>query len=375
MKTKQSASPAELADTPLSHQFGTHRNTLMVPWGDNIPKASQRAGGLFASDGSYIPQSMCLRNADMPVTVEPVFDLGSPEEHLPGRYLYGGLLYAHFGHFLCESTARLWALPEIKDLDGVVWVPKPRMGHASRLPRGFEPFFERLGFGNLKLAAPQNNTRIDEVVFAEQGFGLSTLSAGRPEYRAFMRDRLTAGLDRSGPDKLYVSRSSLPSKRGSVLSEPLIESLMAAEGYEIFHPQQHNIDTQISRYMSAQMIVGLDGSALHLAAMVARPNVKVAIINRGPSVSINDYTRQFATFSGVEPTKIEAVSAYWFAEDQRVVIREVHALLDIPAVGQALFDAGMISTASWPDSDPVAIAAELSSREERSGQRLQRYEI
>lgn len=375
MNIMHKASPAELADMPLSQDFVTHRDALMVPWGDNIPKASQRAGGLFTSEGSYIAQSKCLRNADMPVTVEPVFTADTPPEHLPGRYLYGGLLYAHFGHFLCESTARLWALPKIKNLDGVVWVPKPKRGHAARLTRGFQPFFDRLGFGDLKLMAPQENTRIDEVVFAEQGFGLSTLSAGRPEFRAFMRDRLTAGLERGGPDKIYVSRSSLPSKRGSVLSEPLIETLMAAEGYEIFHPQEHDIDTQISRYMNAKMIVGLDGSALHLAAMVARPDVKVAIINRGPSNSIDDYTRQFATFSGVDPIKVEAVSAYWFAEGQRVVIRETHASLDMPTVGRALFAAGMIASPSWSEADPDSIASEIAMREERSGQKMQRYEI
>jgi hypothetical protein len=70
----------------------------------------------------------------------------------------------------------------------------------------------------------------------------------------------------------------------------------------------------------------------------------VAILNRGPSHNIEDYIRQFRAFAGIEPTRIDAVAAFYHRADRRVVKRETHAVLDLPATGAALADAGFVST-------------------------------
>ena len=359
----------------MSQDLGIFHDVLLVPWGSNEPSGAKRSAGLFDATGTHLPQGDCLRFDADPLTIRPEYDPAAPVDRLKGRYLYGGMAYSHFGHFLCESTGRLWALDHAEGFDGVVWLPKNALGHPAKQTRHYDRFFRALGWGDLNLVAPQNATRIEELVIPEQGFGIGDLSAGRPQYRDFMRRFLGADIAANGAERLYISRSGLNTKRGSVLLERQIEALMQAEGYEVFHPQDHKISVQIAKYKAAKSIVALDGSALHLAAMVLRPDAKVAIINRGPSQNIDDYTRQFRHFAGIEPLQIEAIRAYWFAAGRRVVKRETHALLDFPAVGSALAAAEMIAGKAWPEADPVEIAHEIADREIRGETALQRYEM
>ena len=375
MPLTQSPLQTKWTNLPMSQDLAGLQEVLLVPWGQNEVKGAKRAAGLFDAQGQFLPSGDCLRWANAPVTVEPEIDPSAPLTRLEGRYLYGGMLYGHFGHFLCESTARLWALARDQGFDGVVWLPKVRLGHAAKLVKPYHSFFAALGFERIGLFAPQTNTVIESLIIPEQGFGIGDLSSGRPEYRDFMRKHLGANLAAEGAEKLYISRARLPGKRGSVLLEHLIEARLEAEGYTVFHPQDHSLAQQIAQYKAARQIVALDGSALHLAAMVMHPACKVAIINRGPSQNIDDYLRQFEAFTGTVPTRIDAVKSYWFYEGRRVVKRETHALLDFPALGRALAAAGFRSATAWRAPTAAQIAAEVALREARAEMRLTRYEV
>lgn len=361
----------------IGHDIEFHHNALLVPWGINEPSGAKRAAGIFDAAGNYLTSAECLRTEADPITIRPEFDADARVQDLNGRYLFGGLLYGHFGHFLCESTGRLWALDAIEgEIDGIVWFPKLPMGHAAKLTRPYKPFFNALGHPELELVAPQVVTRIRELIIPAQGFGIGELSAGSPEFRQFMRRNLGGAVGPDGADKLYVSRSGLPVKRGSLLMEQRIEELLRLNGFEIFHPQDHPIEVQIARYKAAHLLVGLDGSALHLAAMAVPAECRVAIINRGPSQNIDDYLRQFQHFAGISATRIDAVTDYWFTAGRRVVKRETQALADFPTLGAALVSGGFISSATdWLNPEPGVVAAEVTARELRCGVSLQHYRV
>ena len=75
-------------------------------------------------------------------------------DHLPGRWLWGGVLMDHFGHFLTESTPRLWAIGALKDqLDGLVFLHK-RNGEVANLHRTFMALMAERG--NRRLAPAFN---------------------------------------------------------------------------------------------------------------------------------------------------------------------------------------------------------------------------
>lgn len=381
------ARPDPIADTEIPLAFDAERPVgwtpswaeavTLVPWGAVEPGGARRAAGVFDATGAFLPEGHCHRYIGGRITVPPEPPApGAATERLEGRWLLGGICYGHFGHFLCESTSRLWALNALGGVDGIVYYPKQRLTHERRQFRHHEPFFEALGLEGVQIRAPQHPVAIDRLALPPPAFGIGVLVAGRPEYRAFMRNNLGADIDPDGPEDLYVSRARLPTKRGSILLEERIEHLMEAAGYTVFHPQRHDLRTQIAHWKAARRIVSLDGSALHLAAMLVAPEARVAILNRGPSHNIEDYLLQFRAFAGIAPTRIDAVAGYYHPEGRRVVKRETHAILDLPAIGAALAKAGFVpDAAGWTAFDPAEIARAAQDLAERIGSPLCRLGV
>ena len=62
-----------------------------------------------------------------------------------------GCSNGHFGHFLVETTTRLWAAEGLDDLAGIVFYPKRALTHERRMFREMVPFFELCG-----LATPRD---------------------------------------------------------------------------------------------------------------------------------------------------------------------------------------------------------------------------
>lgn len=356
-----------------------HSDVTLVPWSAEGDRKARRAAGLFDAHGAFMPEGHCWRYDHSPITMEPVppVDEAAPER-LAGRWLLGGLFYGHFGHFLCESTSRLWALEQLGPIAGIVFYPKQNLTHERRHFRHQLPFFAAMGLGedNIQIRVPQKPVIIDQLAVPEPGFGIAKMIEGRPNYRDYMHANLGRDIAAEGAADLYISRSGLPSKRGSVLLESLVERRMEAAGYTIFHPQNHDIVEQIAAYKAAKRIVSLDASSLHLAAMLVGPDTKIAIINRGPSNNIEDYVAQFTRWQGHAPTRIEAVSGFYYAEGQRVIKRETHATLDLPAVGVALTKDGFLPAGTkWSAPSSYVLAKAVKDMSTRLEHQLVHYEI
>lgn len=353
-------------DRPIGTVPEWRSDVTLVPWGLEEPRGARRAAGLFDAQGQGLSEGQCWRQSQSPITVLPERDPAQTPRPLPGRWLFGGLFYGHFGHFLCETTSRLWALDALDGVDGILFYPKIRLTHERRMTRHLAPFFDALGLGHLELLAPQTPVAPEAIAIPEPGFGIHDMIEGRPEYRDFIRRRLGREIPATGAERIYLSRAHLPAKRGSVLQEAQIEAHMAAAGYDILCPEQLPIAEQIARYKAARQVVALDGSALHLAAMVIDPSAQVAILNRGPSENIDDYVRQFRAFAGIEALRLDHVTGFWFEQGRRVVRRETHAVLDLPALGAGLVAGGFLPQGThWPQMGDEALRATVVQMEER----------
>ena len=353
-------------DRPIDWIPEVHRDVVLVPWGENPPGGARRAAGLFDAEGRFLPDGHCWRYPGGPITVPPVPPIAEGKvERLGGRWLFGGLFYGHFGHFLVETTTRFWALGASGDVDGIVFYPKRALTHERRMFREMVPFFEVCGLSALELRVPQSPVVIEEILAPPPAFGMGEMMSGRPEYRAWMRENLGRDVPPDGPEAIYVSRSRLPSKRGSILMEERLETLLEAEGYTIIHPQEEPLERQIAIWKAARRVVALDGSALHLGAMLLSRDAEVAILNRGPSQNIEDYIRQFNAFAGIDPLRIDALTGFFHPSGQRIVKREVYATLDFATVGAALEAGGFIgSSEGWVDPGPEALAAAAAAAAE-----------
>ena len=327
------------------------------------------ASGVLRADHSYCDLSQAWIRARRS-TPAPTLAPGEPVQHLPGRYLFGGHFRGHFGHFLVESTARLWALDHIQGpLDGILYLPyRGQVGPIEQAMKGHAGFFQALGI-DLPLKTFATTQQVDELILPELGFGWDQRYAGSPAYRRFMMSRLSAAAAPEGGDKLYISRSKLPAARGGVLGEDAIEANLSRLGYEIFHPERHPTHVQIARYRAAKSVIALDGSALHLAAFVLPREARVTMILRRSRANATDYIRQYKSFLGITPAVVDVIRHDWVGGDAgRADFRSIGEL-DLTRLFTTFKAMGLIPQTFRPDlPDAGELRAMLQSFQDRRGE-------
>jgi hypothetical protein len=282
-----------------------------------------------------------------------------------GRWLFGGIGFHHFGHALIFSTARLWALDRLDPPpDGILLFDRGTEGGTRPgTTRNLAAILAALGI-DLPVVTVGADERVETLLIPEEGISTAkALFCGTPAYRHFLRARIDALPDAPGPRDIYVSRSKLGLQKAGLMFEDQVQAHLAAAGYQVFHPQLHPLATQIATYRGAARIIGVDGSALHVVAMAARPGTRVAVLGRRPFYpgAIAEQVRAIGGADAIALMPARATyadrrfarSAYpWFWS---------HALPDMAALGRQLAGAGFLDgVPDWPQPGPEAVADRLA---------------
>jgi len=176
-----------------------------------------------------------------------------------------------------------------------------------------------------------------------QGFGLGPLIGGTETFRAFIQARFARDIAPEGGAKLYLSRSNLPERLGGIIREAQLEKELAEKGYEVFHPQDHSLDVQIARYKAATHLVGLDGSALHLFGLVARPDQRVAVVRRRPGNAPDGIVAHLTGFTGVTPLVVDALRRNWVRSDRKGADNFSYGEVDFAGLAPTLVEGGFLA--------------------------------
>ncbi|MGJ8628394.1 MAG: FkbM family methyltransferase [Sulfitobacter sp.] len=347
---------------PLSQSgWATEKQTL-----ENavvVPPTEQnfvQAAGVLRADGSYCSSGALWRNGRA-LTVKPKMPAEDIETR-KGTWLWGGLLWMHFGHFLVESTARLWALDNLDEpIDGILFAPKrPRNGSEVH---PFQHEFVSLMGTDAPVVSLDAPTRVERLIVPGQGFGLGSLIEGTQSYRDAIARNFAKDIKPEGPDKIYISRSQLPAGRGNLIGEAELEKHLAKQGYTIFHPEKHDLTSQIATYKAARQIIAAEGSALHLLAMVAQADQQVAIIVRRPSSATVQLQKHLKSFAEIKPLMLNQLTRSWKPTGpakSRLWMGE----LNMPALQKDLATAGFIkaSKTKWKSLSRDDVSARLGEK-------------
>lgn len=221
--------------------------------------------GVQSSDGRATPIPIPFASTDSvfgrtPARRHPT--AGPPPERLAGRFLWGGVGYGAFGHWLTETFPYLASVSEILDGEPELKVmmvlrpgtPVPEFGALH------EWFARKLPFALDRIILVTRPTCVDALVIPPDPFGR------RNQYAA----ETIATLDRTGVApargngrKLFLSRRNLPGRSRSLPGIERVEALFAAHGYEVICPEALALDDQASLICGASEIAGENGSALH----------------------------------------------------------------------------------------------------------------
>lgn len=315
--------------------------------------------GVQTARGHDVPMGAHWRNKRR--STLPFKRLKQTPPKLHGRWIWGGVLYNNFAHFIAESLGRLWALDTVQGhIDGIIFTPRRLDGNLQL--KGFHTEMFGLFGVNLPIRVLDTPRRVEELIVPGQGFGLGEIVAGTPSYRSFVQNNFAKSIRPEGSEKLYISRSKLSFDKGGLIGETKIERHLRAEGYDIFYPEEHPLAVQIARYKAAKEVIACEGSALHVLAFCCNADQRLAMIMRRKSSATTMIGRHIAAFTGNAPTTVSGLKSIWHhpkSQRGRMAMGEP----DMSRMHAALLQSGFISNPTvWPELEPTDIKSVIDAR-------------
>jgi len=343
------------------------RNAIVVP-PPTEGRGRQQASGVLTPEGMMVENSISWSNSREAVNSAPDMPEDDSLEALGGSWMFGGIIYGHFGHFIVETFARAWALSELRDqVEGVIFTPKQVSGNIDNMLKALRPLMDSLGL-DLPVRCVLAPTVVENLHVPRQGVGMGDLTTGSRKFREFVNANAGAGIAADGPERIYISRSLLPPQRGGLVGESMLEAYLAEEGYEMFHPQKHPAAVQIAQYKAARDVITVDCSPLHMLAYVGNAAQRTAILTRRSMDFSPSFVRQLEAFKGITAFEVNTLVQDWVPGRAMRPGRGSFGEMDFPRTWKALRDRGMIKgDVPWPALTDEQREADLARINELHG--------
>ncbi|MBW4054705.1 MAG: glycosyltransferase family 61 protein [Proteobacteria bacterium] len=197
--------------------------------------------------------------------------------------LYGGILYNHFAHFVCECLCRLYAYPLVRDIDPYLLFYAP-WGLPKYLENGNFVNQVLTGFGipSEKVVFIDQISKIREIMIPPQEYGYGFLHRPAEIFVEFARSfrfgcKVPKGFEEA--DKIFVARSGLR-KMGSQIGENMFQDYLVKEGYKVFYPERYTLFEQLTVYTRAKRVIFSEGGAIQACILLPDLEAEVAVICR-----------------------------------------------------------------------------------------------
>ncbi|WP_349829297.1 glycosyltransferase family 61 protein [Brevibacterium litoralis] len=288
----EAAAVPELLDVP-ARSVGVPQAVLSATHISVQGKRHRIRGAVYNPDGALRPISQRLggKGGDLVLTDDPgkVDTEKVTAERLPGTWLYGGHWMPHFGHFITETVTNLW--PEPIPVDGLVF---HRFVGPQRVSAWQREFIRRAGWGAARIEIVDDWRTVDHLIIPSRPVVLNAVVG--PE-AVDTWNRMMPGRHVHGRP-VYLSRSRLEEDSRRTSTDHLLDEEMEARGFDVVHPQELDVTTQMAVAAQAPLLVGLAGSALHLSAF-AHPGARTIEIGdrRSPRTPIRMQRAIDAAFS------------------------------------------------------------------------------
>ncbi len=186
---------------------------------------------------------------------------GQPVARLEADYVWAGVIFAHFGHFISETLPRLLSLraslaahPDRR----ILGFAAPGAGQTS--PAALRPFFDLIDIDPALIDVIDQPTRVASLLIPPPPF------LGRYRYAPGLLPLIDASpfsaTEPSG-ERLFLSRAQLSGRFPRLPNIAEIEALYQDAGFTLYHPELHSIADQIARLTACAVLAGENGSALH----------------------------------------------------------------------------------------------------------------
>jgi hypothetical protein len=239
-------------------------------------------GGVLDAEGQFVKSSGLYKGLNcgkLPLTMAECSSANAECcDYIDETVVYYGLFIYHWGHFLFESTTRLWYyLRENCKAQGMRLFGV----HLNQKPdKNFQIFHEMLGIGDADLVFLDHPTRFKRIIIPNVSCMLSTAHNMNFYYsKEFMipfdiiRDTVKAAPSKN----IYLTRTKL--KNSNTIGEEAIEDNFRKNGFEILAPENLSLPALVSLLKGAQTVAGLSGSNTH-NLLFAGSGCRAIILNR-----------------------------------------------------------------------------------------------
>jgi capsular polysaccharide biosynthesis protein len=243
--------------------------------------------GIYDRDGFLLRQAAVMWGPDLHLIGQSPSRPALRPKATADTFVYGGVIFEHFGHFILSSLSRLWpfADPFLRaSLEGcpiLFHAPSApghwfRLGHVAELLGGLE-------LPESRFARFEEPTLIRRLIVP--GPSLVEMSHAHPQF-ARMTQSIGARLDRSpdlGPP-VWLSRTELPVGTQGWGNEAALQEVLLRFGVEIVHPERRSLAECVRMFAGRPVMAGTVASAFHAALFCAAPAPMVML---SPSPEVN----------------------------------------------------------------------------------------
>lgn len=257
-------------------------------------------GGILDEFDDFIEDSSFIRNGRK-FFLKPIKKINIKNK-LFGKYIYGGMILVHYGHFIIESLTRIWFYEKEK-IPILFFLASKGFAKPKHFEKSFvKEIFEIIGIKNYKFIT--ENTLVENLIvpmpkcrhgtWKSEDFLLSDNFI--PENKkAFMEQDYINSISKitcKEEDlqyKVWISRSDLIDSpiKDNDKNRPKFDWVLSLEeelknlGWIIFHPQHFSVKNQIKIISKAKVLAGFDGSAFFSLLFLKNYKGQIKIFNRG----------------------------------------------------------------------------------------------
>jgi capsular polysaccharide biosynthesis protein len=205
---------------------------------------------------------------------------GRRAEKRLARAIYLGHAFTHFGHFMLETISSLYWLREVDGETSLVFHPFEESGENvfTQYSHGIE-CLRLLGIPAERVVIATTDLAVDELLLPPRAYTMfdGPVYDFSDVYRRLGEAAMRAA-GASQAKRIYLSRRRLKGRKQRRLAdEAAIERRMKGRGFTVLYPERMSFSDQIRAAAAADILAGVDGSALHLSAFM-RPGARVLVM-------------------------------------------------------------------------------------------------
>jgi hypothetical protein len=196
-----------------------------------------------------------------------------------------GAIVSHFGHQITDFSTRIASYKNL-GLDGyyAFSVSSQKQYTFDDTPAYFKEIIEWFEIPSDRLLFVNQPVLANELIVVPQQEQLPNIGPSDDYLNLLDEFILAKNVSFKKNGKIFVSRAGQP--KGVIAGEKYIESIFSDYGFEIFKPEEYSLENQLKKYLTSEIMVFSEGSALHSLQLLGRNLGTVHILERRPNLNM-----------------------------------------------------------------------------------------